>query len=178
MERTKTPAFFGDELPQDRKLRLGGERLLDAVAELPLRYAPFFGRLAGLWGISEDHVLHELTRAKDPRSWTYTLLRGLRTFKVDVGAAAPARRARLMRFAPGTHFPKHAHRGPERVLVLEGAYADSNGVEARAGDMQSMAEGSEHELHILGTSACVAAIVEDGIEFTGPVLRWATKLLG
>jgi anti-sigma factor ChrR (cupin superfamily) len=57
--------------------------------------------------------------------------------------------------------------------VLEGAYADAAGVEVHAGDGQTMPEGSEHELYIIGEKPCVAAIVERGIDFTGPLLRWA-----
>ena len=147
MERTKSPEFLADELPQDRALRLGAGRLQSAVAELPLRYAPFFARLARLWQVPEPRVLSELTRAKAPHGWRLTLLPGLKTFEVDVGKPCSGRRARLMRLAPGVHFPKHSHRG------------------------------SEHELYIIGEKPCVAAISEQGIDFTGPVLRWANPFL-
>jgi putative transcriptional regulator len=176
VQKPKSPAFLAEELPQDRALRLGGARLLGAVAELPLRYAPFVGRLAGLWEMPEQQVLSELARAKDPKAWSYTLLRGLKIFNVARSASSPVR-ARLMRLQPGVHFPKHAHRGSESVLVLEGAYADATGVEVHAGETQTMPEGSEHELHILGSEPCVAAVAEHGIEFTSPWLRWANKLL-
>jgi hypothetical protein len=40
-----------------------------------------------------------------------------------------------------------------------------------------MCEGSEHELSIISSGPCVAAVVEHGIDFSGPWLRWASRLL-
>jgi len=176
VEKPKSPAFLDEELAGDRARRLGALRLSQAVAELPLRYAPFFARLAGLWEMPEEQVQSELLRAKDPKAWRSTMLRGLTLFNLRRSQRSGAR-ARLMRLEPGVHFPQHAHRGRESVLVLEGAYADANGVEVHAGESQTMAEGSKHELHILGSEPCVAAIAERGIEFTSPWLRWANRLL-
>lgn len=178
VERPKTPVIFGDGLPQDQALRRAGERLLGAVAELPLRYAPFFAQLSALWQVPEELVVSELTRAKRAKSWQSTLLPGLKTFELVLEGRPDGERARLLHFAPGLRFPKHRHRGPESVLVLEGSYADASGLEVRAGDMQSMPADSEHELCILGTLPCVAAVSEHGVEFTGPLLRWASKLFG
>lgn len=173
------PAFSNVELPQDRALRAGAARLAGAVAELPLRYGPFFARLADLWQVPEARVISELTRAKDPRSWRSTLLFGIKIFDVELGRPAGEQRSHLMHFAPGLRFPEHAHRGRERVLVLEGSYADESGLEVRAGDEQSMADGSEHTLYILGDAPCVAAVTEHGISFARPLLRrFVGKLSG
>jgi quercetin dioxygenase-like cupin family protein len=167
VEPPKTPGFSAEELPQDRALRVGAARLSGAVAELPLRYAPFFRRLAELWELPEASVVTELTRAKDPRSWKVTLVRGLRTFDVKRPVTAPAAsaRARLLRFAPGALLPRHDHRGSETVLVLEGSYADASGVEVHAGESQTMTEHSAHALRILGDAPCVAAVLEHGVDF-------------
>lgn len=178
MEKPKTPVFFGKELPQDQALRRVGARLFGATSELPLRYAPFFGRLSTLWQAPEQLVRRELTRARDPKRWRSTLLPGLKTFDIQLNGRPEGERARLLHFAPGSRFPKHRHRGHECVLVLEGSYADGNGLEVRAGDLQSMPPGSEHELCILGDSPCIAAVSEHGVDFTGPILRWASKLFG
>ena len=175
VEEPKSPAFLDEELPGDRALRLGAARLQGAVAELPLRYAPFFSRLAAMWEMPEEQVLSELRRANNPKAWRSSMLRGLTIFNVQRPQRSRAR-ARLMRLEPGVHFPKHAHRGRESVLVLEGAYADATGLEVHAGETQTMPEGSEHELYIVGNQPCVAAIVERGIDFKRPWLRWASKL--
>ncbi len=165
MQTPKTRGFLAEELPQDRALRLSAERLSGAVAELPLRYAPFFRRLAQLWELPEASVERELTRAKDPKRWNRTLVRGLRSFDVKRDGPAVATRARLLHFAPGAHLPRHSHRGSETVLVLEGSYADTDGRTVHAGESQTMAEHSAHELHILGEAPCVAAVIERGIDF-------------
>lgn len=165
MERTKTAGFFGADLPQDRTLRRGSARLLGAVAELPLRYAPFFGRLAALWQAPEPEVLRELTRAKAAHNWRASLLRGLQTFEVALDRQPNRGHARLLQLAPRFHLPKHRHRDTERVLVLEGSYADGDGFEVRAGDAQTMPQHSEHELHVLGDQPCVAAVFEQGVTF-------------
>jgi putative transcriptional regulator len=148
------------------------------VTDLPLRYAPFFARLAQLWEARQEQVVSELARAKNPRSWHRSLLPGLRTFDLRLGPRGDRDRALLLRFAPGARFPKHRHHGGESVLVLEGSYADGDGREVGPGQLQTMPEGSEHELVILGRSPCVAAVSERGLEFTGPLMRWASKLLG
>lgn len=169
------PDFWRDELPQDRALRLGAERLRLAVAALPQRYAPFFGRLSELWQLPEPQVVRELSRAATPASWRRTVLRGLQTFAVELPESSRGRRAHLLRFEPGLTFPQHQHRGAERVLVLEGAYADDTGHEVRAGEQQCMAPGSQHRLHILGSVPCVAAVSEQGVSFVAP---WLGRLLG
>lgn len=151
----------------------GAERLAHAVSELPLCYAPFFGRLGRLWHLSEEDVQRELTRARDPRTWARTWLRGVKTFEVRSSSRA---RARLLCFGAGVQFPKHRHRAHETVLVLEGSYVDSTGRTVRAGDEQLMAAGSEHQLQMAPDRDCIAAVSEGGIDFTGPWLRWATKL--
>jgi quercetin dioxygenase-like cupin family protein len=167
----------GVEIGDAARSNAGAERLARAVAELPLRYAPFFERLATLWGMSEERVSSELLRARQPRSWALTLVRGLRTFDVDRGGRRDSQRARLLRFAPGAALPEHRHRGRERVLVLEGSYSDSHGTEVCAGEEQLMLPGSVHQLRVSSEGPCIAAVVEQGIDFTGGWLRWASKLL-
>jgi anti-sigma factor ChrR (cupin superfamily) len=138
-----------------------------------LRYAPFFARLGRLWHLSEDDVRRELTRARNPRTWSLTWLPGVQTF--EVGASSGVR-SRLLRFGAGVHFPKHRHRAAERVLVLEGSYVDSMGRAVCAGDEQLMPAGSEHQLRVSNDRDCIAAVREGGIEFTGAWLGWMAKL--
>jgi anti-sigma factor ChrR (cupin superfamily) len=156
----------------------GAQRLSRAVAELPLRYAPFFARLARLWQLPEPLVIEELTRAGDPKSWPVTPFRGVRAFTLKSAGESGGRRSRLLSFASGVRFPRHRHRGSERVLVLEGCYTDGTGSEVGPGQEQHMTEGSEHELTITSRGRCVAAVVEHGIDFSTPWLRWASKFFG
>ena len=143
------------------------ERLLQRVGELPLRYAPFYARLATLWDLSEDRVETLLTESGRTR-WTQ-VWPGIRYLNVPSGAGLGEARARLLRFEPGVRFPTHRHRGEEHVLVLEGSYTDSAGQRVAAGDEQRMSEGSEHALVVSADAACVAAIVR--IEFWRALTR-------
>jgi anti-sigma factor ChrR (cupin superfamily) len=167
------PDVAHSELPQDRALRRGAERLSAAVSELPVRYAPFYGRLATLWELGEADVVRELERARHPGHWRRTLLPGLRTFQVS--SRSSSGRSRLLSFAPGLTFPSHRHQGQERVLVLEGSYRDDQGAVVEPGDEQLMLPGSTHSLFILGDKPCVAAVSERGISFIAP---WIDRLLG
>ena len=173
MKKSPPADLAHPELPQDRALRRGAARLSAAVSELPLRYAPFYGRLAGLWELTEPDVVRELERARHPGQWRRTLLPGLRTFQVSPRSGG--RRSRLLSFAPGLTFPSHRHRGEERVMVLEGSYRDDQGSVVEPGDEQLMLPGSTHSLFILGDKPCVAAVSEHGISFIAP---WIERLLG
>lgn len=175
MERPSLPANPSHELPQDRALRLGAERLQAAVSELPLRYAPFFGKLSDLWGIPAERVREELARARDASGWSWTPIGGLQTFQVQ--GTEDGARAKLLRFEPGSHFPRHRHVGEERLLVLEGAFVDDGGAEAHAGDERTLPPGSAHTLHIIGGVRCVTAVSERGLEFTGPLLRLLNRFV-
>jgi quercetin dioxygenase-like cupin family protein len=134
----------------------GLARLLAAVEELPQRYAPFYGRLAALWDVGEDAVQATLARARDPRAFRATGLRGVQR--------------ELLRLEPGARFPAHVHEGREAVLVLEGSYRDG-GREFGPGDAQEMPPGSAHSLQVSDGSICVAAVVSHGFAFTSLPLR-------
>lgn len=176
MEHRKLPAFAETGLPQDRALRRGAERLRLATSTLPLRYAPFFSRLANLWELPEPHVVAELTRAQDPKAWSLSFIPGFSAFELS-STTRNSPKARLLRFDPGLRFPHHRHRDYERALVLEGAYADDHGHVVGAGDEQASPAGSAHELTILGNEVCVTAVSEHGIAFTSPWLRLLNPFL-
>src|SRR6185503_7926934 len=115
----KLPEFLRealeDEPELDRKLALklpefldletarpaGLERLMRAVAEPPLRYAPFFDQLAELWDVAEDEVVRVLERSRDPRAWCRGLLPGVRFMGVRGGPKIAGARAFLARFGAG-----------------------------------------------------------------------------
>jgi putative transcriptional regulator len=156
----------------------GFDRLMRAVAEPPLAYAPFFDRLLDLWGVDEAEMLHVLERSRDPQGWRRGPLPGSRVIGVRSGAKTAGASVCLARFAPGFRFPKHRHPGPEDVLVLSGGYTDSSGRLVGPGDFQHMAEGSEHALHVHQGEACIVGVRQEGMEFTGPVMRALVKVFG
>ena len=147
----------------------GLTRLLATVEELPLRYAPFFDRLAALWDLSEDEVQATLARAKDEGAFRTMGLPGVRRMSVRGGPRLHGVALELLRLAPGARFPAHVHEGHEAVLVLEGSYRDA-GRDFEPGDAQEMPPGSVHSLCV-GDAVCVAAVVSRGFAFTSLPLR-------
>jgi putative transcriptional regulator len=151
-------------------LERGLGRLLGAVEDLPLRYAPFYGRLAELWDLREDAVQATLARAALPGAFSTTPLPGITRMPVQGGPSLASATLDLLRLDPGAEFPRHRHDGNELVLVLEGSYRDA-GRDFEPGDAQAMTIGSVHALTVSRTGPCVAAVVSRGFAFTSLPLR-------
>lgn len=156
----------------------GLERLMAAVAEPPLRYAPFFERLSNLYDLSEADVRALFERSRSPEAWRRAPLPGLELLTVEGGPKLARTHAYLARFAAGMKFPKHRHDGHEDVLILEGSYTDSSGVVYRSGDVHHMDGASEHAFTIAEDEPCVAAAVHRGIRFSSLGMRVLAKLFG
>ncbi|HEX2735940.1 MAG TPA: cupin domain-containing protein [Polyangiaceae bacterium] len=156
----------------------GAARLLETTSELPWRYAPFVSRIGKLWDLSDDAVMSVLTRARSPEAWRRPRLPGLSVVDVQGGPGVGDAELRLVRFERGMRFPRHRHPGPETLFVLEGNYTDSTGRFVGPGDLHSMAPGSEHSFRVGREEACIAASLQAGLEFTGPVMRVLAKLFG
>jgi len=154
------------------------ERLMTAVAEPPLRYAPFFERLSEMYDLSESDVRALLERSRNPSAWRRPPIPGLELLNVAVGPKLAGTHAYLGRFAAGMKFPKHRHAGHEDVLILEGSYTDSSGTVYRSGDVHHMDGASEHSFTIAPDEPCVAAAVHRGIRFSSLGLRVLAKLFG
>jgi hypothetical protein len=154
--------------------RLG--RLMQAVAEPPLRYAPFFDRLGNLWDLPEARVVEVLERSRDESQWRIAPLPGLKLLRLSGGPRAADANCYLAHFAPGLTFPEHRHRGHESVLLLEGSYTDRSGNVFRTGDMHEMGEGSEHGFVVAPDEPCIAAACHHGIEFSSRFLQLLARL--
>jgi len=142
-------------------------RLLLAVGEAPLRYAPFFSRLARLFAKNEADVERDLTQLTDASHWTKTGLKGVSRIDVTPGQALAGASTAFVRFLPGTHFPEHRHLGFEQVFVLEGSYIDETGQRHGPGDLHEMAVGTRHEFWVATTETCIAAsVLHGGLRFT------------
>jgi hypothetical protein len=195
MIEPKPPEFAGDvlveepalgaplerlpELLEPAQLSPGGlERLMSAVAEPPLRYAPFFERLSGLWDLSEADVRALLERSRDDDAWRRAPLPGLELLTLEGGPKIAGTHAYLARFAAGMKFPTHRHQGYEDVLILEGSYTDSSGTVYRSGDVHHMDGDTEHAFTIAPDEPCVAAAVHRGIRFSSLAMRVLAKLFG
>lgn len=140
------------------------ERLLADVSRVPLRYAPFFGRLQQMFDL-EQPAIHELFgRFSQPAEWE-VFRPGVELLHFQAGPGLGGADTGLVRMAAGLVFPRHRHIGAERVLVLEGGYRDSSGGVFAAGDSVEMPDGSRHSYQVLPDGPLVFAIVlESGIE--------------
>lgn len=147
----------------------GLARLLGAVSQLPLRYAPFVARTASLWGVSEDRAYQIFGSSAQASHWKRTPLPGVRV--LPVAEEAGGANKFMVRFAPGIRFPRHRHVGSEALLVLEGSYTDTLGRVVRPGDLHEMASGTEHGFLVSQEGPCIGAVLQHGREFTGTLMR-------
>jgi hypothetical protein len=169
-EDRDNPQTGETSLETDPRLTAGLGRLLATVEEFPLRYAPFYGRLAALWDLGEDDVHATLVRAERAGGFRPTLIPGVRRMALVGGSRLHGAELALLELAPGARFPQHRHEGHEAVLTLEGSYHDA-GRDFEPGDGQEMPPGSVHALRVGERSVCVAAIVSRGFAFTSLPLR-------
>lgn len=156
----------------------GLRRLMNTVEVLPWRYAPFFTRIGELWDLSDDEVTQTLTRVADRAAWRRPAIPGIQVVDIVGGERTLGATLHLVRLSPNAKFPAHRHVGYETLLVLEGSYTDSLGRLVAAGEAHIMPPGTEHSFSVSSDGPCVAASIHGGLEFTGPFLRWWSKLMG
>jgi anti-sigma factor ChrR (cupin superfamily) len=60
-------------------------------------------------------------------AWTPSPAPGVERRMLDRIGGEVARATSIVRYAPGSRFPEHAHEGGEEFLVLEGVFSDSSG---------------------------------------------------
>jgi hypothetical protein len=160
------------------ELHRGLERLEQAVSQPPHRYAPFYARAAELFDLSEDAVIAELARLRDPGAWKFAGLPGISHVSVTGGPRVKTAEVLFVRFKPGVYFPRHQHTGLERVLVLEGSYEDSHGLLHRPGELREWASGTDHSFRVGADAPCIFASVVFGRRFEAWPLRALATLLG
>lgn len=153
-------------------------RLARTISEPPYRYAPFFARAAELFDLSEDAVIAQLERLRDPKVWRFAGLPGISHVTVEGGPRVQSAEALFVRFKPGVYFPSHRHTGLERVLVLEGSYEDSGGVRHGEGELREWQSGTAHSFKVSRGGPCIFASVVFGRRFDAWPLRALAKLLG
>jgi quercetin dioxygenase-like cupin family protein len=74
----------------------------------------------------------------------------------------------FVQLAPGASFPRHAHAGEERTLVLAGTLVSDDGRTVHAGEELVMAEGSAHTVAAAPDAALAYLVVTRvGILFDG-----------
>lgn len=135
----------------------GVERLLARARGGRLGY--FTAQVASLFDLSTDAASALLGRAERNEGWEEGPGPGVLVMTVNAGPKVPDALTALVKLSGGATFPLHPHLGPERVLVLEGGYRDSAGVEVWRGEVQDMATGTEHDFVAFEGIGCVCASV-------------------
>lgn len=153
-------------------------QLLASIERPPLRYAPFYSRIAELFDLSEEAAIAECARLAEPNVWRFAGLPGIKNVVVHGGPRVKGAEVLFARFAPGLCFPRHKHTGTERVLVLEGSYIDSDGVEHGTGELRVWEAGTSHGFRISSDEPCIVAAVVHGRTFEAMPLRLLARVLG
>lgn len=135
----------------------GVERMLARARGGRLSY--FVTQVAALFDLSTEAARELLARAERNEGWEEGPGPGVQVMTVNAGPKVPEALTALVKLGPGARFPLHPHAGPERVLVLEGGYRDSTGVEVWRGEVQDMAPGTEHDFVAFDGIGCVCASV-------------------
>lgn len=129
------------------------------------RFLPFLDRLMSLFDLSESDTQREIDTIVTPDDSWEDMLPGCSFRDFDGGPGLGEAHAGLVRLQPGGVFPAHRHVGEERMLVLQGRVRDEHGNEYRAGDLFVMADGTRHELTVVGDQEAIYAAVVIAMEF-------------
>jgi hypothetical protein len=117
------------------------------MAALPVsgRYERFAAGVAELLDLGLDRARALLDKLDDATGFSVEMP-GIALCWVDGGPRVANAVRGFVRVAAGTHFPKHAHLGEERVLVLQGSYSDpTRGRVLRPGDVDVMDADTAHD---------------------------------
>ncbi len=131
------------------------------------RFLPFLDRLMSLFDLPESETQREIDTIVSPGDAWEELLPGCSFRDFDGGPGLGEAHAGLVRLRPGGVFPAHRHVGEERMLVLQGRVRDEHGNEYRAGDLFVMADGTSHELTVVGDQDAIYAAVVIAMDFLG-----------
>ena len=153
-------------------------QVLSSIERPPLRYAPFYARIAELFDLPEEEAIVQCARLAEPNVWSFAGLPGIKNVMVQGGPRVCGAEVMFVRFAPGMRFPRHKHDGQERVLVLEGSYVDSDGREHGTGELRVWEPGTSHGFRISSDEPCIVAAVVHGRTFEAWPLRMLAWLLG
>jgi putative transcriptional regulator len=136
-----------------------GRGRLDAALAGAKRFEHFFDQVAAHFDISREAAQALLEKVDDDSQWSEGPAPGVRLMAVEAGPARAGLIAALLLLDPGATFPDHAHGAEERVLVLEGGYRCSTGVEMWRGEVDVRAPGTSHSFTALEGPLCLCASV-------------------
>jgi putative transcriptional regulator len=106
-----------------------------------------------------------------------TIYPGLRAMRLPVQCRTS--KTHIFQFNPGTGAPDHAHRGIELTLILDGAFADDEGVYEPGDLLVSTPQSPAHAPKACEKQGCVCLNVFSGgaVRLTGPLARLLNPFL-
>lgn len=129
------------------------------------RLLPFLDRMMTLFDLPEEQSRKHMADVDDPKAWG-DAFPGIRYQDFKGGAAlGEGAHAGFVCMQPGGVFPHHTHVGEESVLILQGELVDDKGNPLRAGDLVVSADGSSHELRVVGDREAIFASVVRSLTF-------------
>jgi quercetin dioxygenase-like cupin family protein len=143
-------------------------RIMDA-ARSTHRFDEFEASVASILDLPIDAVRELLLaidegRLEEGGRWQDGPAPGVELLHLRGGPAVAGAITGFVRVAPGAEFPDHAHLGDETVLILQGAYRDSDGTIHRRGELVRMPLDTHHALVAIGEVPLVyLAVVRHGV---------------
>ncbi len=141
------------------ELEHGRSRLLGTVTQSAERFAPFFDRLTRFFDLSVEALREVFARAERESEWQPGPLPWVSLFHLQGGPAVAGLDTGFVKLKRGMPFPRHRHKGVERVLILEGSYLDHEQRRYGPGDFHDMTEGSEHSLQMSAEEDVLLAVI-------------------
>ncbi|HTA88963.1 MAG TPA: cupin domain-containing protein [Polyangiaceae bacterium] len=141
------------------ELEHGRSRLLGTVTQSAERFAPFFDKLTRFFDLSVEALREVLARAERESEWQPGPLPWVSLFHLQGGPAVAGLDTGFVKLKRGMPFPRHRHKGVERVLILEGSYLDHEQRQYGPGDFHDMTEGSEHSLQMSADEDVLLAVI-------------------
>lgn len=121
-------------------------------------------RLATFFQLPIKRIKEILENSKDIRSsvWDKATIEGAYLYHFKAGGSLKDAHCGLILLKPQTKITKHEHLGEERMFVLQGEVATSNGETYRVGETAISKEGSSHTLISGNDSDCMFAVIANG----------------
>jgi hypothetical protein len=156
------------EVPLPAPLRL---RLVESLDQAH-RFDDLEDVVADLADLPIDEARRLLLRVDAPSTaWDPGPSAGIELLHFEGGPRVHDAVTGFVRHAPGTTFPEHDHVGDEKVLVLQGAFEDSDGVVYRSGDVATRGAASSHSYRAVGPLPLVTmAVVHGGVVIGGQII--------
>lgn len=137
-------------------------RLLAAAGGGP--FEAFAERFARLFDVAAGRARELLGWIHDPAKW-HPAMPGMTLLHFQGGPATAGADCGVIKLAPGTAFPWHAHHGEEVSLFLAGVGRDHLGVLHTAGGELVQEPGTAHEFTAIGDEDLIFAVRYRGVDF-------------